>query len=216
MTDRTDPPSAPASDPPSDEELLRRWRAGDRDAGDVLIGRHYRDVRRMVARRLDDAAAVDDVVQEAFTTVVRKRDAFEAGFRPYVFWVAKLKLLERYRERDRGGEPLDRDSLLRGASGRFSSLLHRAHGLDAAIQAFAQLDVEEQCLLAWKHFDDRTQQELATQHGVNEAQMAGRLKRARDRWRAAYQAIASSGAAGPTHELDLDAWLESMYGRSSG
>lgn len=71
-----------------DDELLRRWRAGDRAAGSELCRRHHEAARRYARRLARGVADPDDLVAEAFAKVLRAmagglgpRD----GFRRYLF-----------------------------------------------------------------------------------------------------------------------------------
>lgn len=71
-----------------DDELLRRWRGGDRAAGSELCGRHHADAHRFARRLGRGVADADDIVAEAFAKVLRAmlgglgpRD----GFRRYLF-----------------------------------------------------------------------------------------------------------------------------------
>jgi RNA polymerase sigma-70 factor, ECF subfamily len=68
-----------------DEILMERMRRGDPAAFDALVMRHrttaYRVAQRLVARRED----AEDVVQDAFLSVLKHADSFrpEGAFRPW-------------------------------------------------------------------------------------------------------------------------------------
>lgn len=197
-----------------DLELLDRWRRGDLSAGNTLVKRHYPAVYRLVRRRISDRGRVADVVQDIFATIVRTQEVIEYDVRRYVFWVAGLKILDHRRGRTRNPTvaPLPGSSMLAGQQRAMSSMVRESEGLQQVIAAYYRLPAEDQCLLAWKHFDARTQRELAALQGVNEAQMAGSLKRARDRWRAELRR--SDEPVPATPDRTLASWLESMYSKT--
>jgi RNA polymerase sigma-70 factor (ECF subfamily) len=80
---------------PDTEELLQRAASGDPQARQLLLTRHRKRLRRMVAVRLDPrlAARLDpsDVVQEALAAAARQLDAYLRD-RPLPFypWLRRL------------------------------------------------------------------------------------------------------------------------------
>lgn len=83
-----------------DDELLRRWRAGDRAAGSELCGRHHADAHRFARRLGRGVADADDIVAEAFAKVLRAmlgglgpRD----GFRRYLFAAVRSCAFDAHR-----------------------------------------------------------------------------------------------------------------------
>jgi RNA polymerase sigma factor (sigma-70 family) len=71
-----------------DDELLRRWRAGDRAAGSELCRRHHDAARRYARRLARGVADPDDIVAEAFAKVLRAMTGGlgpRDGFRRYLF-----------------------------------------------------------------------------------------------------------------------------------
>lgn len=86
----------------ADDELLEAWRAGDDRAGRKLVERHFPAIYRFFANKLGDD--IDDLVQQTFLACVEgKGRVGEAGFRAYLFGVARNKLRRHFR--DRYGEP---------------------------------------------------------------------------------------------------------------
>ena len=59
-----------------DEDLVRRFRAGEPDAFTDLVRRHQQRVYSLCLRVLGDADAAADVAQDTFLTVLRKLDGF--------------------------------------------------------------------------------------------------------------------------------------------
>ncbi|HWN68065.1 MAG TPA: sigma-70 family RNA polymerase sigma factor, partial [Haliangium sp.] len=91
----------------SDNELLERWRGGDRAAGQELFERYYHLVERFFANKLASDAL--DLVQETFVACLEGRDRVSEGgkFRSYLFAVACNVLRGHLRRRYRDGEQLD-------------------------------------------------------------------------------------------------------------
>ena len=102
-----------ARDVDSDDELVRRTRAGDLDAFAALVDRHGAVVRRVAARIVGDDDA-DDVTQDAFLRAFHRLEQFR-GDAPFRSWLLRvthntaLNTLERRRpvllEDDDGEEP---------------------------------------------------------------------------------------------------------------
>lgn len=91
----------------SDFELLDRWRAGDKPAGEELFARYFDGLCGFFATKCHGEA--EDLVQRTFLACVRSRDAFrkQASFRTYLFTVARHELYHHFRQRSRDGERLD-------------------------------------------------------------------------------------------------------------
>src|SRR5262249_21580865 len=88
-------------DTAEDLELLDRWCAGDKAAGNRLFRRHYRAIYRFFETKGEND--FDEPVQETFLTCVRKRDQFrrDASFRTFLFAIARLVLFEHWRKRSK-------------------------------------------------------------------------------------------------------------------
>ena len=69
--------------------LVRRARDGDGDAFAELYRRHFAAVYRVAFLVCHDAAAAEDIAQEAFLAAVRNLDRFERG-RPVRPWLARI------------------------------------------------------------------------------------------------------------------------------
>ena len=100
-----------------DEELIRRFRAGDASAFTALVERHQRRVYALCLRVLGDHDSASDVAQDTFLTVLRKLDGFR-GEAAFTTWLHRVTMnacydeLRRARRRpmlhvapDEGAEP---------------------------------------------------------------------------------------------------------------
>ena len=92
----------------SDDDLLRRMRAGDAQAFAALYRRHQGPVYRFALLRCGSAGTAADTVQEAFMGLLTGRLAFDPlrGSLPnFLFGVARLSILKQ-EERRRCESPL--------------------------------------------------------------------------------------------------------------
>lgn len=86
-----------------DEDLVRRFRAGETDAFTALVQRHQQRVYSVCIRVLGDADAAADVAQDTFLTVLRKIDGFrgEAAFTTWLHRVAVNACYDELRRKRR-------------------------------------------------------------------------------------------------------------------
>ncbi|MGQ0507781.1 MAG: RNA polymerase sigma factor [Myxococcaceae bacterium] len=89
----------------SDESLFERLTSGDLTAFDGLYARYERPLFAFVLHQLQDREEAEDVLHEAFLSLVRERSADfqrrESSFRAWLFQVARHLCLNRVRSRDR-------------------------------------------------------------------------------------------------------------------
>lgn len=83
------PNDGPEERTATDEALLQRAAAGDRGALARLYRRHHRSVHDLCFRLTGDAAAADDLVQEAFLRVYRYGAGFDGRAR-FSTWLYRL------------------------------------------------------------------------------------------------------------------------------
>ena len=73
----------------TDEALVGRACAGDREAFAMLIGRHYDRIYRLCSRMLNDAATAEDVAQDVCVGLVGKLGSFRGGSR-FSTWLYRV------------------------------------------------------------------------------------------------------------------------------
>ena len=73
----------------TDETLVGRACAGDREAFTLLIERHYDRIYRIGARVLNDVAAAEDLAQEICVGLVTKLASFRGGSR-FTTWLHRV------------------------------------------------------------------------------------------------------------------------------
>jgi RNA polymerase sigma-70 factor (ECF subfamily) len=83
----------------SDEELMTQFKAGDEQAFVELYNRYKRRVYAYCARMINSKERADDLFQEVFVRVARKRHRFEAGsFSAWLFAIARNLCLNALRD----------------------------------------------------------------------------------------------------------------------
>lgn len=87
----------------TDEQLLLAYREGESGAFRALIERHQDALLRFLIRFMGDAAAADDVFQEAFLQVHLSADTFDVDrrFKPWLFTIAANKGRDHLRKHNR-------------------------------------------------------------------------------------------------------------------
>jgi RNA polymerase sigma-70 factor, ECF subfamily len=80
---------SPPEGGPADAELVERLRAGDSEAFGTLVQRHMRRAFAIAYRLLGHREDAEDLVQDAFMTVLEKIDTFEAG-REFAPWFNRI------------------------------------------------------------------------------------------------------------------------------
>lgn len=106
---------------PRDEHLLRRMATGDEEAFRLFYKRHHGPIYRFALHMTGRREAAEEVVQEAFMTLIQKAEKFDAQRgepQAFLFGIARMHV-RRLVERERRYEPLtDEASLQEEVRGR--------------------------------------------------------------------------------------------------
>jgi RNA polymerase sigma factor (sigma-70 family) len=195
----------------SDDDLLRAWREGDQTAGDSLVRRHYESVRRFFDLRIP--AMAEDLTQHAFLACVegRERVRGDAGFRAYLFGVARRLLFRQLRSQDR----FDRMAQFRTVQGTDTKLtpsgvvaLRQEHKL--LLRAFEELPTDAQIALQLHYWEGMSTAEIGAVLGLSVTAVTSRLSRARQRLREEAEAIRVRPEVRASLLGDLDGWTRSL------
>lgn len=92
----------------SDSELLERWQAGDRQAGNRLVRRHHPRVAAFFTNAVNDDDR-QDLIQETFRRLTIAKDTFRgtASVRTYLYTIARRVLHDHLRQRYRKADAFD-------------------------------------------------------------------------------------------------------------
>ena len=190
--------------------LLTAWQAGDRLAAQTLVRRHWSDVLRFfLAVTKGDRADAEELTQDTFTTVVRRRDDIRSSFRAYCYGVARMKRFERRRDWQRNFIELDELELEPAPSADEGERVRAK----LVITVLRRMPADDQLLLVLKDYLGFTQPELAETFKIQQSRVAGRINRARRRFR---QEFARLELAPDERELtmrSLDSALRSIVAR---
>jgi RNA polymerase sigma-70 factor, ECF subfamily len=95
--ERTDLPDC------SDEDLLLRFRKGQKEAFGVLVRRYERELFGYLRRYLGDASLAEDVFQNTFLQLYVKSNQYEAGrpVRPWLYTIATNQAIDALRRNGR-------------------------------------------------------------------------------------------------------------------
>lgn len=165
---------------PDDEALLLAWRAGDRHAGSILVGRHYHRIARFFcARRRNDW---EELTQSTFLGCVEAIQRFrgEASFSTFIFAIAHKKLLKRLREQSRGqrrAQSVDVDSES-GDSGSWA-LGPEIAMRQRVLAILRTLPLDTQVMLELHYWQNEGIRAIAVRFGLPEGTIKARLHRGR-------------------------------------
>jgi RNA polymerase sigma-70 factor, ECF subfamily len=186
------------------QNLLARARQGDPAAVERLLADHREPVRRMIGLRLDPAIAqrldASDVVQDVLLEASRRLDDYLRNpVMPFHLWlrhIARDHIIDAHRRHHQAKKRgVDREKPLAPAGWADRSSLELAAQLvdqeltpaSAAIHqelvrrlhaAVAELDEEQREVIVMRHFEQLSNQEVATELGLTEAAASMRYLRA--------------------------------------
>lgn len=192
----------------SDNELLERWRGGDRDAGNELFERHFDAIYRFFVHKVPDDAT--DLVQRTFLACVEGRERFRgaSSFRTYLFAIARHELLAHWRKRRPTADPAVSSVLDLSASPSTALALRAEHRL--LLEALRSIPLELQIAIELHYWEELSAREIAEILELPEGTAKSRLRRARE---ALLERIAEL-EAGPgrfeTTQLNLEVWAASL------
>jgi RNA polymerase sigma factor (sigma-70 family) len=196
---------------PSDLELLRAWRAGDRRAGSELFTRHFDSVRRFFLNKID--TGVEDLVQRTFVACVESRDRFreDASFRTYLFAIAHNLLKESYRSKRRNAREVDfeRDSIADLGAGP-TSLVAARHQEQLVVHALRQIPIEAQVLLELYYWEELTGAELAVILAIPEDTVRSRIRKAKELLQEAIRRSEKTGWSISGTIANLEQWARGL------
>jgi RNA polymerase sigma-70 factor, ECF subfamily len=173
-----------------DASLVRHARRGSADAVEALVRRHWDSAHRAAFLIVHDAAAAEDIAQEAMLAAVRSIDAFDRRrpFRPWLHRIVVNRSLDWLRARSRRPEVSVELAVPRGAASAGAPDERPAAISDELMCALGALEPEERALIVMRHLLGYRSPELARALGMPAATVRTRLARALARVRAQLEA----------------------------
>lgn len=129
----------------SDEELVRSYLGGDREAFGSLVERHERRVYNLAFRMLGNSEEARDAVQDVFLTCLRKLSGFRGASR-FTTWLHRITVNACYDVLRRRG----REELVADEEGAFPEPPGASH--DLAEETALSIDVQRALLLVPQEF----------------------------------------------------------------
>lgn len=186
----------------SDEELFRRFRAGDDAALEALVRRHARGAARFAGEIVRDAHEGEDVAQESFLKLVAERprpggfDPARGRFAPFFFRLVRNLALDRVRSRR--GAARDLDAALEAeeeASSGAAALLERRERRERVSDSVRRLPDGERSALVLREFEGLSYRDIALVLGASLETVKVWIFRARQKLHASLSADAPEEGA---------------------
>jgi RNA polymerase sigma-70 factor, ECF subfamily len=178
---------------PSDEELVRRFNNGDREAFSDLVRRFQDRIYSLCLRWMHEPAIAEEVAQDVFIAVFKSLHGFrgEAKFSTWIFRVAtnhckNRRIYQQRRQKDRH-EPLegrgtDDDAPVRQHADEGPGTDRRIQRSEAERllhQALEKLDENHRTILLLRDVEDLSYEEIADILDLPRGTVKSRLHRAR-------------------------------------
>jgi RNA polymerase sigma-70 factor (ECF subfamily) len=162
--------------PSADARALRAARRGDEQELERLFRDHWPRAYRAAYLVVHDAAAAEDIAQEAFLLVIRTLDRFDRS-RPFGPWLHRIvvnRAIDHARARKLRGEVTSEavpDPAAAPADDRFDAQL---------VDALAGLDPEQRAVVVLRHLLEYTPGEIAALLDLPRGTVNSRLRRGLD------------------------------------
>ena len=172
-------------DDDSDQALVERWRAGDREAFTAIVIRYQRPIYNAafwILRRAEDAS---DVAQTVFLRVAQRLDEYDARYKffSWIYRIAVNESLNLLRRSDRE-EALDDDVDFPGPRSDEPEQRAAAAQLSARIRsALMRMSTGNRMVLMLRHFSECSYQEIGEILDLDEKRVKSRLYEARQQLR---------------------------------
>jgi RNA polymerase sigma-70 factor, ECF subfamily len=164
----------------------RRWikaaQSGSEQALEHLYRRHWPWAHRAAYLVVHDAAAAEDIAQEAFLSAIRSLDRFDRG-RPFGPWLNRIVVNRaidwaraRSLRRETGAE-LEAEDVVAEPAPETGSAVYS----DDVVRALKQLSPEHRAVVVLRYLLDYTPGEIAKALGLPRGTVNSRLRRALDR-----------------------------------
>jgi RNA polymerase sigma-70 factor (ECF subfamily) len=169
--------------------LVREAQRGSSDALEELFRRHWRRAHRAAYLVVHDAAAAEDIAQEAFLSAIRALDRFDRRrpFGPWLHRIAVNRAIDFARARALRGE-----GVLPPGAGAELEAAPRDGISDELMSALAELDPEHRAVIVLRYVLEYTPGEIGRMLGLPRGTVNSRLRRGLDRLRPTVEEAVSS------------------------
>jgi RNA polymerase sigma-70 factor (ECF subfamily) len=164
------------AEPRRDAELVRAAQRGSDEAVEALFRRHWRRAHRAAFLIVRDAAAAEDIAQEAFLAAMRALDRFDRRrpFRPWLHRIVVNRAIDHARARALRRE-VGESAISEPAAPEVEA------GLDPELAAaLAALDPEQRAAIVLRYLLEYTPGEIARMLELPRGTVNSRLRRGLD------------------------------------
>ena len=175
-----------------DEDLMRRYLAGDEKAFEIVYRRRREGLRRFFERQCGSKALGQELAQDVWFKLIRacqnEQYTAEAKFTTYLYRMAKNQLIDWYRKNGdvKTVELYDsvgsQDEIIEPQHYRFEnpeSIYADKERLEVVLEAIENLSKEQQTTLLMQLEGNMTYDEIADAMGTNRETVKTRLRYAR-------------------------------------
>jgi len=196
----------------SDPDLLARWCAGDRTAGEALTRRHYAALHGFVRRKVDNPTVVEEIVQDTLLGLVEGKHRIREGvkFRGFLNCIASRRVYRWFAERGRI-ESFEPDKMSISQAATTLGLMHRDGKL--LYRALRELPAEEQLALELYNWEQMSAPEIAEITGATLPQVKHRLRRGKEKLETLIGRYRQEHSTEVTAELE--AWFSTLQQRAA-
>ena len=170
--------------PRQERACIRAAQAGSEEALEQLFRRHWNRAHRAAYLVVHDAAAAEDIAQEAFLAALRSLHRFDRR-RPFAPWLHRIvvnRAIDWSRSRSLRGEVgVEPELVSAAAAGYEVEAPHRYS--DEVVEALASLSPEHRAVVVLRYLLEYTPGEIAGMLELPRGTVNSRLRRALDRLR---------------------------------
>lgn len=191
-----------------DLELLSRWRAGDKQAQELLLKRYFDVLFRFFANKV--SGDVDDLVQQTMLALLKSRDQFEnrSSFRSYILSIAKYQLYEFLRTKKRVSSIFEYDTVTAfDLSPSPSTLAVERREQSLLLEALRRIPLNFQVALELHYWEELSGPELAEVLDVPVDTAYSRVRKARALLKRQLRLLSAPAAA---TRGELSAWTNDL------
>lgn len=171
----------------ADGELLCAWRAGDRAAGDALIGAHFASVCRFFRTKLGDD--VEDLIQQTFLDLLAAASPV-VSVRATLFTIARRRLFDHLRTRyQRDIVELVTSISVADLGTSPSTAVARSEQQRLLHEALQHISLDHRIALELAYWEELSGPEIAEILDIPEHTVRSRLSRARQALREQVEAL---------------------------
>ena len=195
----------------ADTDLLRQWQAGDENAGNALVERHFRTVYRFFRRKADIGA--EDLTQRTFLACLESRTRLDEvrSFRAFLLGIARNVYLVDQRTKGRLDKRMDRLAHEPMPSRVSPSRVAAANQEQRLLlRALRTLAIDHQLVIELHYWEHLSTAEIAEVVGVAQGTVKWRLSKAREALREALESVAEDPAVKESTMTNLEAWAASI------